>query len=128
MSRDWRTDVVWGLGHGAFAALLFGGLAILVYTFDPTASTDTEMTLEMALAIYSGSGLGGGIILGFFRPLYGSAVGGAFAGFVIAFLVYGVGILVTQPHMSLTATFWGAIACACLVGIPVGIYHVKASR
>lgn len=128
MGQDWMENVIWGVGHGVFAAVLFGGLAVFVYSLDPTAASGAGVSLEAALAIYAGSGLGGGLLLGLFRPLYGSAVGGAFAGFVIAFLVYGVGIHMTQAHMSLTATFWGALACACIVGIPAGIYHVKASR
>lgn len=73
-------------------------------------------------------GIVGGAIIGLLRPLYGSVAGGALAGFLVALVFYGAIAFTAHRDLPVAERLFLTMVIAVLVGVPAGVYHVRAER
>lgn len=116
MTSRWRWGLKWG-GVMAMFYCVIGGIAWLI------TGARAMISLPVLLALYAIGGVGGGLILALLKPLTGTWWGAAFAGFVIAFTVWGLfGIRHIEAFGSLTVHLLVSAVLALVTGAPIGVW------
>jgi hypothetical protein len=126
--RNWKEDLKWGLKHALGMATFFTILVLVlpVGLGKSRALKELGMPLQVVIAAYYGFGVIAGVALGLLRPLTVKRSGGALVGSVIAFLIYGGGLvaLYGSRPWEWPFLFWVVLVIfSCGLGSVVGIAY-----
>ena len=123
--RDMLKNVLKGVGLGLFIATGFTAWITFLRQTAGTAPFDRlHTTYSATVALYYGSGLIGGVIVGLLLPLFRWPLGAALVGMMGVFPAYfGVALTTTDASHAFTRdNVADSAVCAFLVGGTVGIW------
>lgn len=122
MKSVWK-DLRWGTGWGLFIGVFYAIIGSAIYLFKDSPEVG-YLNLPSLVALYLLAGVGGGAIVGLFRPLIKRRIGAILVG-IVAMLPMGTGSIMLYKG---PISGWGALEVISVIGGSILLGGVGGSK